>query len=86
MSYPGSLPDGVTDADLWYARKVKESMVHPDTGEVLFPAWRFSAFAPANVGIVGLMLLPSTVLSPWRCAPHLGARPLINTAFNWTVG
>eukprot|EP00667_Euglena_gracilis_P010742 EG_transcript_10940 len=79
----GSLPDGVTDADLWYARKVKESMVHPDTGEVLFPAWRFSAFAPANVGIVGLMLLPSTVLSPWRTVAVHWLNQTYNAAMNY---
>eukprot|EP00668_Euglena_longa_P001118 GGOE01001334.1.p2 GENE.GGOE01001334.1~~GGOE01001334.1.p2 ORF type:complete len:326 (-),score=101.22 GGOE01001334.1:374-1351(-) len=79
----GALPDGTTDADLWYARKVKESMVHPDTGEVIFPLWRFSAFAPVNVGIVGLMLLPSTVLSPYRTVAVHWLNQTYNAATNY---
>ncbi len=26
-------PEGVTDADLWAARDVRDAVVHPDTGE-----------------------------------------------------
>ena len=62
----GTLPAGTTDADLWHARKIKESMVHPDTGEVVFAPLRFSAFTPVNLGIVALMLQPGTVASPVR--------------------
>lgn len=60
------VPAGTTDAQLWKARAIRESMVHPDTGEVISPALRFSAFAPMNILIVPTMLLPSTIASPLR--------------------
>ena len=52
----GTTPPTTTDADLWNARRIKESMVHPDTGEVVFPLFRFSAFGPVNLAIVPLCL------------------------------
>ena len=61
-----TLPSGITDAQLWEARRIKEAMVHPDTGEVIPAVFRFSAFAPMNTFIVPAMLLPSTIASPIR--------------------
>jgi len=58
-------------------------MVHPDTGEVVFPVWRFSAFAPANLGIVAVMLLPSTILSPWRTVGVHWLNQTYNAAMNY---
>ena len=48
----------LTDAMLWNARRIKEAVVHPDTGETIFPLFRFSAFAPVNIFIVSIMLAP----------------------------
>lgn len=59
-------PPGTTDAQLWNARRIKESMVHPDTGKIIPEPFRFSAFAPVNILIVPTMLLPSTIASTAR--------------------
>jgi len=59
----GTIPSGVSDAQLWKARKTVESMVHPVTGEVINPFLRFGMYAPMNVFIVTMMLLPSTINS-----------------------
>jgi hypothetical protein len=36
----GVCPPGVTDTDLWHARAIQESAVHPDTGELIHPVFR----------------------------------------------
>lgn len=59
----GALPPIITDAQLWKARKTVESMVHPVTGEIINPFFRFGMYAPMNVFIVTVMLLPSTINS-----------------------
>lgn len=50
-----------TDDDLWYAKKVVDSVIHPVTGEVLPWPVRMSAIAPVNIPIVYFML---TATSP----------------------
>ena len=62
----GTLPPGTTDAQLWEARKLKEAVVHPDTGEQIFPLFRFSAFAPMNILIVPTMMMPGVIASPLK--------------------
>lgn len=56
----------LTDSMLWEARRIKEAVTHPDTGETIFPLFRFSAYAPMNIFIVSIMLAPSTIRSPLR--------------------
>ena len=58
-----SLPPNTTDADLWKARKITDSVLHPVTGQPINPMFRFAAYAPMNVFIVTMMLLPSTINS-----------------------
>jgi len=52
---------GISDEQLWRARKVKEAMVHPESGEIIPPPFRFSAFAPANLVICAGLLWASNV-------------------------
>jgi len=56
----GGKPEGVSDAEMWEARKNVEVSIHPVTGEVLFPLGRMSAFVPMNVPLCALMLMAST--------------------------
>ncbi|OMJ70543.1 hypothetical protein SteCoe_31445 [Stentor coeruleus] len=54
----------ISDADLWKARQVVQSTFHPDTGEPILKAFRFSAFGPANVPImIGMLLSKKTPFS-----------------------
>jgi len=50
---------------IYYAMKLKQSSIHPDTKEPIFPAFRMSAFVPMNLLIVSGMLsarsIPSTI-------------------------
>jgi len=55
----GTAPAGVTDSELWAARNLTESALHPDTSEELPRLFRFSAFGPVNVPICAAMLVPN---------------------------
>jgi tricarboxylate carrier len=56
----------LSDKELWKARRVVESCVHPTSGEVIPPPFRMAAFIPTNLYIVPYMVLPTTVASPAR--------------------
>uniref|UniRef100_A0AAR2LXH5 Sidoreflexin n=1 Tax=Pygocentrus nattereri TaxID=42514 RepID=A0AAR2LXH5_PYGNA len=38
----GTLPPGTTDQQLWEAQKVKQAIIHPDTGQKIFMPFRMS--------------------------------------------
>lgn len=59
----GEAPAGTTDADLWRARRILESALHPDTGEEIFPLFRFSAFVPVNMVVVTATVAPVVISS-----------------------
>jgi len=56
----GKKPDGVSDADMWEARRQVEVAIHPVTGEELLKVGRMSAFVPMNVPLCAIMLAAST--------------------------
>uniref|UniRef100_A0A0B7A4M3 Sidoreflexin n=1 Tax=Arion vulgaris TaxID=1028688 RepID=A0A0B7A4M3_9EUPU len=58
----GSLPAGVTDQQLWKAQKIKQAIIHPDTGEKIFMPFRMSGFVPFGSFIVVGLLLPSPTI------------------------
>ncbi|CAG01254.1 unnamed protein product [Tetraodon nigroviridis] len=58
----GSLPAGVTDAQLWQAQKVKQAIIHPDTGEKILMPFRMSGFIPFGTPVVVGLLLPNQSL------------------------
>ncbi|TYZ62203.1 hypothetical protein PybrP1_009796 [[Pythium] brassicae (nom. inval.)] len=54
----------VSDEELWRARRVYESAVHPQTGEVVPIYFRLSAFVPVNIPIcAGMILAPPTLVN-----------------------
>ncbi|KAF0687321.1 Aste57867_20931 [Aphanomyces stellatus] len=57
-------PGQVPDTDLWNARRVVETVFHPQTGERL-PIWfRMPAFVPVNIPICsGMILAPPTLFN-----------------------
>ncbi|CAM9996368.1 unnamed protein product [Discosporangium mesarthrocarpum] len=59
----GECPVGTTDEDLWSARRVLESALHPDTKQPILPLFRFSAFVPVNMAVVTLTLTPAVLKS-----------------------
>ncbi|GBG29413.1 Sideroflexin [Hondaea fermentalgiana] len=46
----------VSDKDLWEAKKIRDGLTNPGTGETIFAPFRFSAFVPANISLVYGML------------------------------
>ena len=54
---------GYSDIELWQARKLKESAIHPDTGQIIPAPFRMSGFVPFNGPVsVGAMVATRT---PW---------------------
>ncbi|KAL4231548.1 Sideroflexin-5 [Mactra antiquata] len=53
------LPEGVTNKQLWEAQKVKQSIIHPDTGKSILMPFRMSGYVPFGTPIVVGMLLPN---------------------------
>ena len=68
---------------LWDARSVKESIIHPDTNEPIFPPFRFSFFGPAQFIIIPLVLAPSTIASPFRTTVMHWANQSYNAGCNY---
>ncbi|XP_049452101.1 sideroflexin-5a [Epinephelus fuscoguttatus] len=71
----GTLPPGVTDAQLWQAQKIKQAIIHPDTGEKILMPFRMSGFIPFGTPVVIGLLLPnqtlvSTVFWQWLNQSH----------------
>ncbi|XP_052430978.1 sideroflexin-5b [Carassius gibelio] len=71
----GNLPPGITDHQLWQAQKVKQAIIHPDTGEKIFMPFRMSGYVPFGTPIVVGLLLPnqtlaSTVFWQWLNQSH----------------
>jgi tricarboxylate carrier len=58
----GRLPTGVTDERLWRAQKIKQAIIHPDTGEKVIMPFRMSGFVPFGSFIVVGLLLPSPTM------------------------
>ncbi|XGW12529.1 hypothetical protein V3C99_013313, partial [Haemonchus contortus] len=48
-----------SDQELWRAQKVKQAILHPDTGEKVLPPFRMSGFVPFGWITVTGMLLPN---------------------------
>uniref|UniRef100_A0A3B4D0V9 Sidoreflexin n=1 Tax=Pygocentrus nattereri TaxID=42514 RepID=A0A3B4D0V9_PYGNA len=71
----GTLPPGTTDQQLWEAQKVKQAIIHPDTGQKIFMPFRMSGYVPFGTPIVVGLLLPnqtlaSTVFWQWLNQSH----------------
>eukprot|EP00050_Salpingoeca_kvevrii_P008329 m.302289 g.302289 ORF g.302289 m.302289 type:complete len:330 (+) comp15103_c0_seq1:56-1045(+) len=75
----GTISSSVTNTQLWDARKICNAYAHPQTGERMFPLFRMAAFAPVNVPIVSLMLMP--ISSPW----FVGGMQVVNQSYNVAV-
>ena len=55
--------NNIPDIELWHYRKLKESAVHPDTGEIIPLPFRMSGYVPFNGPVsVGLIMATRT---PW---------------------
>lgn len=71
----GTLPPGVTNEQLWRAQKIKQAIIHPDTGEKVLMPFRMSGFVPFGTPVVVGLLLPnqtlmSTIFWQWLNQSH----------------
>uniref|UniRef100_A0A3Q0STC5 Sidoreflexin n=1 Tax=Amphilophus citrinellus TaxID=61819 RepID=A0A3Q0STC5_AMPCI len=62
-------------ASLWEAQKIKQAIIHPDTGEKIFMPFRMSGYVPFGTPIVIGLLLPnqtvvSTIIWQWLNQSH----------------
>jgi len=51
-----------SNADLWAAQKIKQAIIHPDTGEKIPIPFRMSGFVPFGSPIIVGMLIPTSSL------------------------
>lgn len=58
----GKVPDGTTDVQLWKAQKIKQAIIHPDTGQKILMPFRMSGYVPFGAPIVVGLLLPGQTL------------------------
>lgn len=74
------LPDNVTDEQLWNAKQIVDSTIHPTTNEKIPAVFRMASFLPANIPLVAGMLhfrsLPGTIFWQW-------ANQSYNSALNY---
>ncbi|XP_010899213.1 sideroflexin-5b isoform X2 [Esox lucius] len=71
----GTLSPDVSDLQLWEAQKIKQAIIHPDTGEKIFMPFRMSGYVPFGTPIVVGLLLPnqsviSTIFWQWLNQSH----------------
>ncbi|CAH3139708.1 unnamed protein product [Pocillopora meandrina] len=74
----GTLPQGTRDQKLWEARKIKEAIIHPDTGQKVFMPFRMSGYVPfGTVTVVGMLLpapsLRTVIFWQWMNQSHNAA-------------
>lgn len=74
----GSLPQGTTDQKLWQARKIKEAIIHPDTGKKVLMPFRMSGYVPfGTITVVGMLLpapsLRTVIFWQWMNQSHNAA-------------
>jgi hypothetical protein len=55
----GTVPPSVTNDELWQARKIKESIIHPDFNTPIPAIGRMSAFVPTNIPICAILIWPT---------------------------
>jgi tricarboxylate carrier len=56
-----------TDKQLWEAQKIKQAMIHPDTGEKILMPFRMSGYVPFGTPMVVGLLLPNPSLASSVC-------------------
>ncbi|XP_057706746.1 sideroflexin-5b isoform X3 [Corythoichthys intestinalis] len=71
----GTLPPGISNLQLWEAQKIKQAIIHPDTGDKIFMPFRMSGYVPFGTPIVIGLLLPnqtvvSTIIWQWLNQSH----------------
>lgn len=59
----GQLRGDVTDQELWQAQKIKQAIIHPDTGERIYIPFRMSGYVPFGSPITVGMLLPNPTMA-----------------------
>eukprot|EP00053_Salpingoeca_punica_P004891 m.51520 g.51520 ORF g.51520 m.51520 type:complete len:329 (-) comp12997_c0_seq1:463-1449(-) len=74
-----TLPPGVSDEELWQARKIRDATLHPESGKVIPAPFRFAAFAPVNIPIVAALIYPT------NNALFLAAAQFTNQSYNVAV-
>lgn len=59
----GKLPPGVSANQLWTAKKIKDSAIHPDTGNKIVPPFRMCGYAVFGTPIVVGMMIPNASMA-----------------------
>jgi len=58
----GKISPKVSNSELWAAQKIKQAIIHPDTGEKIPMPFRMSGFVPFGSPIVVGMIMPTNSL------------------------
>ncbi|KAJ3331492.1 Sideroflexin-5 [Blyttiomyces sp. JEL0837] len=79
--YIAGKPTTATPDQLWKAKKLVDSTIHPDTGEKILLPFRMASFVPTNALIVAGMLVPNPSIASilfWQWVNQS-----VNVAFNY---
>uniref|UniRef100_A0A3Q2DD63 Sidoreflexin n=1 Tax=Cyprinodon variegatus TaxID=28743 RepID=A0A3Q2DD63_CYPVA len=66
----GTLPPGVSADQLWEAQKIKQAIIHPDTGEKIFMPFRMSGYVPFGTPIVNIWCFILCAFFQWLNQSH----------------
>jgi len=71
----GKNPSNITNEELWEARKIKEAIVHPDTGENILMPFRMSGYVPfGTFTVIGMLIpgasVPKVIFWQWLNQTH----------------
>ncbi|XP_071828039.1 sideroflexin-5-like [Apostichopus japonicus] len=58
----GTRSENVSNKELWEAQKIKQAIIHPDTGKKIFMPFRMSGYVPFGTPTVVGLLLPNQTL------------------------
>uniref|UniRef100_T1JJ32 Sidoreflexin n=1 Tax=Strigamia maritima TaxID=126957 RepID=T1JJ32_STRMM len=58
----GKLSSDVKNEELWRAQKIKQAIIHPDTGEKIFMPFRMSGYVPFGTPITTGLLIPNPTM------------------------
>ncbi|PIK52395.1 putative sideroflexin-5-like [Apostichopus japonicus] len=82
----GTRSENVSNKELWEAQKIKQAIIHPDTGKKIFMPFRMSGYVPFGTPTVVGLLLPNQTLGDTTKQVFAGLVGAVSSACSIAVG